>query len=360
MIITYKYRLKRSRSARSLRQFAWAVNQVWNFCTASQRKAQEIYRLGSRSKWPSQYTLQGLAKGTSKELGVHAQTVQGACECFARSRDQHKKCPKFRRSSGSKRSLGWVPFQEQSRQITPSSVTYLGRTYRFFGAKRRPLPANAKGGCFVEDSSGKWYVCFQVEVGNLPTGTGQVGIDLGLKTLATPSDGEKISNPTYFRKSQEKLAIAQRAGNKKRTKAIHAKMANQRKDYLHKVSNKLASANKLIVVGNVSASKLAKTSMAKSVLDAGWSTLRGFLAYKASRHQATFIEVNEAFTTQTCSACGDRSSEGRPKGIAGLGIREWRCSACGVTHDRDRNAALNILNLGLSAQPRVDESRRNA
>ena len=360
MILTYKYRLKGSRASRSLRRFAWAVNQVWNFCTSSQRKAQEIYRLGSPGKWPSHYDLARLTKGTSKELGIHGQSIQSTCEQFSRSRDQHKKCPKFRKSSGSKRSLGWVPFQSQSRQITPSSVTYLGHTYRFFGAKHRPLPANANSGCFVEDSQGKWYACFQVEVTNLPTGTGQVGIDLGLKTLATTSDGEKIAHPAFFRATEEKLAIAQRAHNSKRVKALHAKIKNQRKDYLHKVSATLADANRLIVVGNVSASKLAKTSMAKSVLDAGWSMLKGFLAYKASRHQATFIEVNEAFTTQTCSLCGDRSTEGRPKGTAGLGIREWGCSVCGASHDRDCNAALNILNLGLSAQPRVDESRRNA
>jgi putative transposase len=93
------------------------------------------------------------------------------------------------------------------------------------------------------------------------------------------------------------------------------------------------------------------------VLDAGWSMLKGFLAYKASRHQATFLEVSEAFTTQACSCCGDCSTDERPKGIAGLGIREWKCSACGITHDRDRNAALNILALGRSAAPRVDESR---
>ena len=304
MIITYKYRLKGSRVSRSLRHLSWAVNQVWNFCTASQRKAQEIYRLGSIKKWPSHYDLASLTKGTSKDLGIHGQSIASTCERFARSRDQHKKCPKFRRSSGSKRFLGWVPFQEQSRQISSSSVTYLGRTYRFFGAKRRPLPANAKGGCFVEDSSGKWYACFHVEVPNLPTGTGQVGIDLGLKTLATTSDGGKIARPAFFRATEENLAIAQRAHNTSRVKALHAKVKNQRKDYLHKVSAKLADASRLIVVGNVSALKLAKTSMAKSVLDAGWSMLRGFLAYKASRHQATFIEVNEAFTTQTCSACG--------------------------------------------------------
>jgi putative transposase len=359
MTLTYKYRLKGSRVSKTLRRFSWAVNQVWNFCTASQRKVQEIYRLGLKKSWPSHYDLAALTKGTSKELGIHGQTIQSTCEQFVRSRDQHRKNPRFRRSSGNKRSLGWIPFQTQSRQITPDSVTYLGRTYRFFGAKRRPLPNNAKGGCFVEDSLGRWYVCFQVEVGTLPMGTGQVGVDLGLKILATTSEGEKIENPKYLQRTEEKLGTAQRAHNARRVKALHAKIANQRKDYLHKVSTKLANANRLIVVGNVSASSLAKMNFAKSVHDAGWSMLRGFLAYKASRHQATFIEVGEKFTTQTCSSCGDRSSEKRPKGIAGLGIRDWECSACGAHHDRDVNAALNILKLGLSDQPLVEESRRN-
>jgi IS605 OrfB family transposase len=356
MILTYKYRLKGHRVARSLREFSWAVNQVWNFCTASQRKVQEIYKLGSYKKWPSHFDLQKLTKGTSKELGLHAQTVQCVDEQFSKSRDQHKKCPKFRKSSGSKRSLGWVPFKEQSRQVSMNSITYLGHTYKFFGAKRSPLPSNATGGCFVEDSSGKWWVCFYVKVGGLPTGVGEVGVDLGLKTLATTSDGEKIENPTSYRKLEEKLSIAQRANNSKRAKAIHTKIKNQRKDYLHKASAKLADANRLIVVGNVNAAGLAKTRMAKSVLDAGWSTFRDMLRYKASRHGATFLEVDESFTTQTCSTCGSRP-ESRPKGIAGLGIREWVCSDCGASHDRDVNAARNILMIGRSAAPRVDESR---
>lgn len=108
---------------------------------------------------------------------------------------------------------------------------------------------------------------------------------------------------------------------------------------------------------DVSSSKLVKTRMAKSVLDASWSTFKNFLRYKVSRHGGTFLEVDERFTTQTCSSCGDCASEGRPKGIAGLGIREWACSSCGANHDRDVNAAKNILNLVLSAQRPVEESR---
>ena len=358
MILTYKYRLKGSRISKKLRKLAWSANQVWNFCTASHKKVQEIYRFGSKINWLSHYDLGALTKGASKELGIHAQTIQAICERFVRGRDLHKKCPRFRSSSGSRRSLGWIPFQPQSRQTTSNSITYLGHTYNFFGAKRRPLPSKAKSGCFVEDSQGRWYVCFYVEVDKLAISSGQIGLDFGLKTLVTTSNGDKYENPTYFRKSAKKLATAQRAGNKKKARAIHCKIKNQRSDYAHKISNKLTSENGLIVVGNVSAASLAKTNFAKSVRDAGWGMLKRFLAYKVSRHQGVFIEVNEAFTTQTCSHCGDCSTAGRPKGIAGLEIREWVCSNCGTHHDRDRNAAQNILNLGRGVAPRADENQR--
>lgn len=358
MILTYKYRLKGKRAVRDLRRLARAVNFVWNFCTETQRVTQRRYRFGESTHWFSRYDLQHLAAGTSKDLGLHAQSVQGICEQFVKSRDQHRKCPRFRASQGPKRSLGWVPFSYQSRQITSGSVTYLGQTYRFFGAKRRPLPSTAKGGAFVEDASGRWWVTFHVDLTDeRATGTGEVGIDLGLKTLAALSTGDKIENLHVYRQLEVKLSSAQRAGKKTRVRAIHAKIANVRSDHLHKASAKLARENKLIVVGNVNASALAKTQMAKSVSDAGWSAFRNMLHYKASRHGATYLEVDESFTTQTCSRCGARP-DGRPKGITGLGIRSWVCSECGASHDRDVNAARNILAIGLSAQPRVDESRK--
>jgi putative transposase len=357
VILTYRYRLKGKRTARQLRRYSWAANQVWNFCAATQREVRRRYRNGSRPKWPTHFDLTELTKGVSKELAIHAQSVGSVCEQFAKSRDTKKICPRFRKSGGSKRSLGWIPFQKQSRQVTESSVTYLGNTYRFFGAKRRPLPAAAKGGCFVEDSLGRWWACFHVEVGDLRPGSGSVGIDLGLKHLAVTSDGEKIENLRTYHVWQGKLATAQRAGNRRRVRVIHQKIKNTRQDHLHKESSKITKRYGLIVVGNVSSSRLAKTRMAKSVLDVGWSTFRNMLEYKASRHRAEYREVDEKFTTQTCSSCGNSATEGRPRGIAGLGIREWRCSACGTVHDRDVNAAQNILILGLSAQPRGDESR---
>ncbi|HLG27950.1 MAG TPA: transposase, partial [Paenisporosarcina sp.] len=127
-------------------------------------------------------------------------------------------------------------------------------------------------------------------------------------------------------------------------RAIHAKIKNKRLDFHHKLSNKLVAENSAIFVGNVSAKALVKTKMSKSVLDAGWTAFRTMLKYKSHEAGVWFEEVNERYSTQTCSCCGSRQDS--PKGRAGLRIREWACGECGITHDRDVNAAMNILALG--------------
>src|SRR5262249_41988955 len=123
---------------------------------------------------------------------------------------------------------------------------------------------------------------------------------------------------------------------------LHARIANARRDFLHKLSHRIVRDFDYIAVGNVNAAGLARTSMAKSVLDAGWSSFRTMLAYKAIAHGAWYEEVDERFTTQVCSSC-DTMPPQRPKGIADLGVRQWVCGACGAVHDRDVNAARNIL-----------------
>lgn len=144
----------------------------------------------------------------------------------------------------------------------------------------------------------------------------------------------------HARHAAVKLAMAQRANKKKRVRALHAKVTNARKDYLHKHSARLVRQYDYIVVGNVSACKLAKTNLAKSVLDTGWSSFRNMPKYKAIAHGAWFEEIDEKGTTRVCSSC---ASETGPKGVADLGKRQWECSDCGAVHDRDQNAALNIL-----------------
>jgi IS605 OrfB family transposase len=201
-------------------------------------------------------------------------------------------------------------------------------------------------------------VCLHVDIPEVANDNwnAAVGIDLGLKTLATLSDGTKIENMRVLRHWAVKLAIAQRAGNKTRVRAIHEKIANIRRDHLHKATTALVGNYGFIAVGDVSTLKLVKTRMAKSVLDAAWGMFRSMLRYKCQKAGAVFVEVSERFTSQVCSNCGV-NPKSSPKGMGGLGIREWECSACGSVHDRDVNAARNILRLGLSAQPRVDESR---
>lgn len=351
-IKTYKYRLKDRRAKRLLQQHAYACNQVWNWCVAQHRDTIDRYRSGAKPRpWLSAFDLAKTFNGIGKSIGIHQQTVGSVGEQWSRRRST-----RFRASFGLKRARGWVPFRRQSRQIDGNSVTYLGHTYRFFGNKRRPLPEDAKGGAFVEDAQGRWWVCFHVEVKESVTAlAGEAGIDLGLKEFATLSDGRTFAPPQSFRAIEAKLAVAQRAGDKRRVRALHARAANVRRDFHHKLSTSLARDYAFIAVGNVNAKRLARTRMAKSVLDAGWSSFRNMLAYKAAR----FVEVDEKFTTQTCSSCGSLPPE-RPKGIAGLGIRSWDCSACGASHDRDVNAALNILRIGRSVTPLGEDSRRAA
>jgi len=172
-----------------------------------------------------------------------------------------------------------------------------------------------------------------------------VGIDLGCKQSATDSNGDGVKGREY-RSLEAKLGLAQRAKNKKRVKAIHAKIKNKRMDTIHKYTRALVDDNGAIFVGNVSSGKLVKTKMAKSVLDAGWGMMKTMLEYKCDHASVVFEEINEAYTTVTCSCCGE-IPDSSPKGRAGLRIRAWTCSLCGTEHDRDVNAAKNILALGL-------------
>ena len=175
-------------------------------------------------------------------------------------------------------------------------------------------------------------------------GKASVGIDLGLKEAAVASDAQRIEG-RFYRKLEARLGIAQRAGKKCRVKAIHAKIKNQRKDMLHKFSAAMVKDYGAIFVGDVASAKLVKTKMAKSTLDAGWAMLKTMLEYKSHQAGIVFEVVNENYTTQTCSCCGVIPASS-PKGRAGLGIREWVCSECGTAHDRDINAAKNILAAG--------------
>jgi IS605 OrfB family transposase len=351
MILTFKSRVKDATAGKHLGRHAIACNQVWNYCVATQREAQRRRQAGMNARWPSAFDLIKLCTGSGALLGLHSDTIQTICRQFAKSRDQHRCCPRFRASFGPKRALGWVPFIPRAVKIEGASVRYLKRKFHFW--KSRDIDGEFKAGSFVQDARGRWYVTFQCEVAEAAPKSGpQIGIDLGIKTLAVLSDGREIRNPAHFRRYEAALAVAQRAGNKNRAKAIHAKVTNARRHFLHEQSTALVREFAHIVVGNVSPSKLAKTRMAKSVLDAGWSSFRHMLSYKAQKGGATYTEADERWTSRTCSDCGAVSG---PKGIAGLGMRHWKCPSCGASHHRDVNAARNILSVGAERRPPVVE-----
>jgi putative transposase len=343
MVLTFRYRLK---NPGNLPVLARAVNLVWNYCGDAQEQARRWSK-----RWPSAFDLIQLTRA-SRELGIHSDTIAAVCLQFARSRDAFHRRPRWRKSSGSKRSLGWVPFNApRAIRFAGAAVIYLKRRYRLW--LHRPVEGEILTGCFAEDARGRWYLNLQCEVeSNLPAGAGEVGIDLGLAALATLSDGTKIDRQRITARYEEKLAIAQRAGRKVRARAIHAKIANVRKDLVHRASHAIAAKYKRIVVVNINASSAARTWLAKSVPDVGWSMFRNLLRYKALRHGASYVEADERWTTQRCSEC---RALGGPKGIAALGVREWVCTSCGVLHDRDVNAAKNLLS-GQNTGLRLTES----
>jgi len=339
LLLVYRYRVKSLTGL--LNRQSRAVNFVWNFCNDTQKHALKWDR-----KWPTGYDLNVLTIGSSKMLGLHSGTVNAVCEQYAKSRNQSKR--RSLRYRGRK-SLGWVPIKGRELKREGTAFRFAGNTFRVFNSRALPEGKIKDGTSFCKDAQGHWYLNIVLEEADVPARPiqNQVGIDLGLKEFAKLSTGEPIANDQFGRQAAKKLAMAQRAHKAKRHIAkLHAKVANARADFQHKLALSLVQRFDHIVVGNVSATKLAKTRMAKSVYDASWSSFRNKLQYKAIAHGALFQEVDERGSTQTCSACGSKASTTRPRGIAGLRIREWTCSDCGVTHDRDVNAAKNILRCG--------------
>ncbi|MEU7879919.1 RNA-guided endonuclease InsQ/TnpB family protein [Microbispora bryophytorum] len=223
----------------------------------------------------------------------------------------------------------------------------------------RPLPEGAVPSTVTvsRDAAGRWFVSILVEetIGPLPPVEGAVGVDAGITALVTLSTGEKITNPRHERADRRKLAKAQRAlarkakGGANRAKArvtvarVYARIADRRRDFLHKVTTRLVRENQVIAVEDLTVRTMVKNhSLARAVSDASWRELRSMLEYKAQWYGRTVIAVDRWFpSSKLCSACGSLQ-EKMP-----LNVRTWVC-VCGVTHDRDVNAAKNILAAGLA------------
>lgn len=342
---TYQYRIKdgNKRSRRALQRFASAVNFIWNYVNETSALAFKRDR-----KWLSNADLDLLLTGSSKLLGVHSQTIQAISKEHANRRKQFGKCKLRWRTA--KKNLGWVPFKASGVKLQEDRLAYQGTTLRFWKSRDWPVNATLKTGQFSQDARGRWYVSLQFEVqGFLPhEGTKENGIDLGLKHLATLSDGSTYSRENLTKKHEEKLAMAQRAHKKKQVQTAHAKIANQRMDWAHKSTTHIVHQSLCIAVGMLQIVGMMKTKMAKSVADAAWGQWIELLFYKAIAHGISCIQVSESYTTQTCHGCQQRTG---PRGIEGLKMRQWCCSQCGMEHERDVNAAMNIFHKAYGRWP---------
>jgi putative transposase len=219
----------------------------------------------------------------------------------------------------------------------------------------RELPAAPTSVTLTRDAAGRYFVSFVAEAGErpLPETDAECGIDLGLGHFAVMDDGTKVAAPKFLRRAGKKLTRAQRdlsrkqEGSANRDKArvkvarAHAHVKGARRDFHHKLSTKVIRENQAVYVEDLPVRGLARTRLAKSVHDAGWSAFVNMLEYKAKLYGREFRRIGRREpTSQVCSACGVKD------GPKPLNVREWQCKACGTVHDRDVNAAKNIAALG--------------
>ena len=234
----------------------------------------------------------------------------------------------------------------------------------------RPLPSEPSSVTIIKECSGKYYASFVVEVedGKLPPTPKEVGIDLGLASLAATSDGEKFAPPRFLRSAVRKLRRLQRSlsrkvkGSRNRNKAhllvvnAQEKVGVKRLDFLHKLSTQLIRENQTVVVEDLNVSGMLKNRhLAKSISDAGWRMFRTLLEYKAERYDCEVRVISRwEPTSQRCSECGHQDGK-KP-----LSVLTWICPVCGSAHDRDiHNAAKNTLAAGQAERQIPVESRAN-
>ncbi|MEV0155881.1 transposase [Micromonospora sp. NPDC050686] len=219
----------------------------------------------------------------------------------------------------------------------------------------RDLPSAPSSVTIIKDAAGRYFASFVVQTSQdetLPPVEREVGIDLGLTHFAVLSDGTKLAAPKFLRRAARKLKRLQQdlsrkqRGSNNRKKAVvkvaraHARVADTRRDWQHKLSTRIIRDNQAVYVEDLCVTGLSRTRLAKSVHDAGWASFTAMLKYKAARHGRTFAKIDRfAPTSQTCSVCG------RIDGPKPLSVRSWTCP-CGAVHDRDVNAAINVRAAG--------------
>ena len=271
---------------------------------------------------------------------------------------EHSGFPKFKSKRNNKKSYS-TNFNKNNIEVLFENSKVKLPKLKWVKAKiHREFIGKIKSATISQVPSGKYFISILVETECTPMeSTGRmIGIDLGIKDLLITSDGEKFDNIRTTKKYENKLAKEQRKlakkkkgsnnRNKQRIKVarIYEKIHNTRIDYLHKISHKLISENQVIVSENLSVNSMVKNhNLAKAISDASWYELTRQLGYKAEWNDREYVKIDRFYaSSQLCSVCGYKNTETK-----NLSVREWTCPQCRTVHDRDINAAINILNEGL-------------
>ncbi|WP_282701819.1 RNA-guided endonuclease TnpB family protein [Streptomyces sp. CC219B] len=280
--------------------------------------------------------------------------LQGAFQAFF---DKRARYPRFKSKKKARPSATYTrsAFRWRSGQLflakmsSPLDIVW-----------SRPMPKDAEPTTVTvsRDAAGRWFVSLLVADTILPlrrTRTA-VGVDAGVSSLVTLSSGEKVANPKQERRERTRLAKAQREvarkqkGSSNRAKArvrvakIHVRIADRRRDFLHKLTTRLVQENQLVVIEDLTVRNLLKNgSLARAISDAAWTQMRSMLEYKCAWYGRELVVVDRWHpSSKACSVCGQLN------GSLSLNVREWTCNSCGTRHDRDHNAAQNILAAGLA------------
>ncbi|MCX5378809.1 RNA-guided endonuclease TnpB family protein [Streptomyces sp. NBC_00091] len=338
------------------------VRKVYNLALAARAEAwttrRERVGYGQTSamltSWKRAEELAYLADVSSVPLQQALRHLQSAFTAFWEKRSHY---PRFKSKRKSRAS---AEYTRSAFRYADGRLTLAKMAEPLDVVWSRPLPAGVEPSTVTvsRDRAGRWFVSLFCQDGPapMPATTNAVGIDAGLTALVTLSTGEKIPNPKHERQDRERLARAQRAlsrkeqGSKNRSKArlrvarIHARIADRRRDHLHKLTTRLVRENQTLVIEDLTVKNMLKNhKLARAITDAAWRELRSMLEYKTAWYGRELITVDRWFpSSKLCSACG-AIAETMP-----LDVREWTCGNCGTTHDRDENAAVNLLAAGLA------------
>jgi putative transposase len=358
---TFKYRLRPSKSQRTkLNQTLEHCRWVYNETLATRKNA-----------WEQEHTSLSLYE-TNKLLPLWKQENPALKEVFSQVLQNVQERVDlafkafFRRvKAGEKpgyprfRGYGWYDsftykqfgFELQDKGVFLSKIGIVKMILH------RPIEGRIKTLTLRRDAVGNWYACFACEVEDepLPFNELDIGVDVGLESFATLSNGMKIENPRFFRMDESELARAQRKLSKaekgtpervKRRKAvqhIHQRIANRRKDFAHKLSRELVDSFGLLTFEKLDEENMLHNHcLAKSISDAAWRQLITYTTYKAENAGRVVVLVNPRNTSKQCSRCGTMVEKS-------LSVRVHACPDCGLLMDRDQNAAINILGLGLQS-----------